>query len=176
MRKRLLELAAAMIVIGVPAGQAAAQNLTAEQQQALVSSPDPQLAANKRLVYDMYRIVLQAGRWQRIPEFIGPGYLQHNPNVASGPEALAAFIRHSRPERPIEEMLTVPLVSIVAERDLVVLNFARPEKDAAGKPYVTSWFDMFRVRDGKIVEHWDPALKSADALRLDPNSKRMPAE
>jgi predicted SnoaL-like aldol condensation-catalyzing enzyme len=27
------------------------------------------------------------------------------------------------------------------------------------RTYTTTWFDMFRVVDGKIVEHWDPATK-----------------
>jgi hypothetical protein len=28
-----------------------------------------------------------------------------------------------------------------------------------GETYTTTWFDMFRIADGKIVEHWDPAQK-----------------
>ena len=43
------------------AGLAFGPPKVAEDQQALLTSPDPQLAANKKLVYDMYRIVLQAG-------------------------------------------------------------------------------------------------------------------
>ena len=30
---------------------------------------------------------------------------------------------------------------------------------ADGKPYTTTWFDMYRIANGKIVEHWDSALK-----------------
>ena len=43
----------------------------AKDHAALLASDDPKLAANKRLVYDMYRIVLQAGIWERAGEFIG---------------------------------------------------------------------------------------------------------
>jgi len=32
-------------------------------------------------------------------------------------------------------------------------------KDKDGKPYTTTWFDMFRIANGKIVEHWDIARK-----------------
>ena len=32
-------------------------------------------------------------------------------------------------------------------------------KDKDGKPYTTTWFDMYRIANGKIVEHWDSALK-----------------
>lgn len=27
------------------------------------------------------------------------------------------------------------------------------------KKYTTTWFDMFRIEEGKIAEHWDSALK-----------------
>jgi predicted SnoaL-like aldol condensation-catalyzing enzyme len=51
------------------------------------------------------------------------------------------------------------LVSITAERDLVTLALVREGVDSNGEAFSTTWFDMFRVRDGKIVEHWDTAMK-----------------
>ena len=27
------------------------------------------------------------------------------------------------------------------------------------KKYTTTWFDMFRIENGKIAEHWDPAVR-----------------
>lgn len=144
---------------------------SAEAQQALLESPDPKLAANKRLVYDAYRQVVVGGHAELIEQYFTPEYIQHNPNVASGSEKLAAFIRGSRPARPIEKTIVLPLISIIAERDLVLLVFRRPETDAQGD-YVTTWFDLFRVENGKIAEHWDPALRSADMLKFDPNTKR----
>lgn len=155
----------------VPDGQTAP--VIAADQLALLASDDARIAANKRLCYDMYRTLLQAGQADRVGDFIGPDYIQHNPNVASGPEALAAFIRASRPLRPIEPTIALPLVAIVAERDMVLFAFVRPETDEAGNSYHSSWFDLFRIADGRIVEHWDPALKSAAMLTLDPNAKRI---
>jgi predicted SnoaL-like aldol condensation-catalyzing enzyme len=42
-----------------------------------------------------------------------------------------------------------------------VLSFAREYADPkdATKKYSTTWFDMFRLENGKIAEHWDPAQK-----------------
>jgi len=41
----------------------------------------------------------------------------------------------------------------------VVLAFVReaPDPKDAARKYTTTWFDMFRVADGKIAEHWDAA-------------------
>jgi predicted SnoaL-like aldol condensation-catalyzing enzyme len=139
-----------------------------EAQYALLRSDDPQLAANKKLVYDMYRTIVQGGNADRVAEFFTEGYIQHNPNVESGRDNLAAFLRGSRPARPVEETLTLPLVNIIAERDIVMLLFQRREKDERGE-YLTSWFDVFRIEDGKVAEHWDPALRSPEMLKFDPN-------
>jgi predicted SnoaL-like aldol condensation-catalyzing enzyme len=48
-------------------------------------------------------------------------------------------------------------VSVVAEGDLVVVSVVR-ELDDPRKPgtkYTTTWFDMWRILDGKADEHWD---------------------
>lgn len=137
----------------------------------LLASPDPQLAANKRLVYDMYRIVLQGGHWDRAHEFIAEDYIQHNPNAAQGLQGLIDYVRASRPVREIKDALDLPLITLVAESDYVMTSFVRPEKDAEGETYYTTWFDLFRIESGKIAEHWDPMLKS-DAP-IDPNDKRL---
>ena len=141
-------------------------------QENLLESPDRQLAANKRLVYDMYRAIVQGGQADRAIEFFTEAYIQHNPNIASGRDELERFLRGSRPARPLEDRIVLPLLDIIAERDMVLVVNQRPEKDAAGESYITTWFDYYRIEDGKIAEHWDPALKSADMLKFDPNSKR----
>ncbi|MBT2186834.1 nuclear transport factor 2 family protein [Sphingobium nicotianae] len=142
---------------------------TAEGQAALIASPDPKLAANKKLVYDMYRAIVQGGHAEMVAQFFTPEYLQHNPNVASGRDALAAFLRGSRPTRPITPTITLPILNIIAERDYVVVVSERPMKDDKGAAYLTTWFDFYRIEDGLIAEHWDPALKSTEMLKFDPN-------
>jgi predicted SnoaL-like aldol condensation-catalyzing enzyme len=138
---------------------------------ALLASPDPKLAANKRLVYDMYRIVLQAGRADRAREFIASDYIQHNPNAAQGLAGLVDYVRASRPEREILDTLDLPLVHLMAEGNHVATTFVRPEKDAQGETYYSSWFDLYRIENGKIAEHWDPMLKSDP--KIDPNTKKL---
>ena len=50
-------------------------------------------------------------------------------------------------------------------------SFVRPEKDADGETYYSTWFDLYRIDGGKIAEHWDPMLKSDP--KIDPNDKRL---
>jgi predicted SnoaL-like aldol condensation-catalyzing enzyme len=138
---------------------------------ALLASSDAQLAANKRLVYDMYRIVLQAGLWRRAGEFICDDYVQHNPNAGQGLAGVQDYIRKTRPQRPIADKLELPLINLIAERDMVMTAFVRPEKDATGETYYSTWFDLYRIEGGKIAEHWDPMLKSD--VPVDPNEKKF---
>ena len=148
---------------------------SAEAQQKLLESDDPQIAANKKLVYDMYREIVQGGHADRAEVYFTEEYIQHNPNVTSGRQALYDFIKGSRPARPIEPSIGLPLLNIIAERDMVLVVNQRPETDADGEPYITTWFDLYRIENGKIAEHWDPALKSKDMLKFDPNSTRRSA-
>jgi predicted SnoaL-like aldol condensation-catalyzing enzyme len=129
------------------------------RQQDLLPSGDAQLAANKKLVFDFWREVLQARHVDRAPLYLAEGYIQHNPNVATGRAAFMEFFGQTTPE-PIKETID-DLVRIVAEGDVVVLAFRRELPDLAreGQTYTTTWFDMFRVADGKIVEHWDYGTK-----------------
>ena len=145
--------------------------VVAEDHAALLASPDPRLAANKRLVYDMYRIVLQGGRADRAHEFIADDYVQHNPMAAQGLAGLVEYVRKTRPERDLAEKLELPLVHLMAEGDYVTTAFVRPEKDAKGETYYSTWFDLYRIENGRIAEHWDPMLKTD--VPIDPNTKRL---
>jgi predicted SnoaL-like aldol condensation-catalyzing enzyme len=145
-------------------------------QAALLQSADPKLAANKRLVYDMWRAIIQGGHTELAPRYFTEGYIQHNPNVASGRDALVKFMHESRPVRPIQPSITFPLIAIVAEGDLVVVatvSYA-PDPQNAAQRYASTHFDMFRIEDGKIAEHWDNLPKNPALLHNDPNVTNKP--
>ena len=127
------------------------------QQRAMLESDDPQLAANKRLVWNMWREFLQAGHIDAADKYLAPEYHQHNPNAETGLEGVKAYFRAvGREPEEVKDHID-RLVAMTAERDLVTLALVRPMKDKDGNDYTTTWFDMFRIRDGKIVEHWDTA-------------------
>jgi len=174
MTLRIVTALALALPVSLGGSPLAAQVISSpEAQQALLASPDPTVAANKRLVYDMYREIVQGGRAELAEKYFTPEYIQHNPNIESGRDALVAFIRGSRPARAIEPTIKLPLLNIVAERDYVLVISEKPQVDEEGEAYITSWFDFYRIENGKIAEHWDPALKSSEMIRFDPNTLRQ---
>jgi predicted SnoaL-like aldol condensation-catalyzing enzyme len=127
----------------------------------LLASSDPQLAANKKLVYDFWREVFEGGHVELAENYLAESYIQHNPMVPTGREGFVQFFSQFAQPKPIQDKVQMPLVNIVAEGDYVVLSFVSEVEDPnnAGQKYTTTWFDMFRIEDGKIAEHWDAALK-----------------
>jgi predicted SnoaL-like aldol condensation-catalyzing enzyme len=175
----------ARVLVGTLCAATAATGLALAQappvavadQLPLLQSADPTLAANKRLVFDFYRTVLNGGHAERAAEFLAPGYIQHNPNVQSGRDALVAYIRKTRPARPVPAQIAFPVIAITAEGELVTVATVSYEDDTQtpGSKYVTTHFDMFRVRAGRILEHWDNVGRSRASATRDPNVSNRPA-
>jgi predicted SnoaL-like aldol condensation-catalyzing enzyme len=135
--------------------------MVSKDQEKLLKSGDPKLAANKKLVYDFYRIVLRARRLELAEQYMKEDYMQHNPNAETGIKGFKDFFS-KLPGPPPPQLDTLPdLVAIQAEDDYVTLSFIREHDDPSkpGQKYSTTWFDMFRIEGGKIAEHWDPATK-----------------
>lgn len=72
----------------------------------------------------------------------------------------------ARVPKSVPSAIGVPVVAMVAEGDLVVLVTMRehPHPARPGRTYTTTWFDMFRVADGKLVEHWDAGTPDINHL------------
>ncbi len=134
-----------------------------QSPDSLLTATNPKLASNKRLVYDFYRIVLRGGQIESAEKFLSKDYIQHNPNIPTGRDALVKYLKSRQPKshkpKPVPKTLD-DVVAIVAEGDLVVISFVS-RKQEMDLEYTTTWFDMFRIKDGLIVEHWDNALRSS---------------
>lgn len=152
---------ACLFTLGILASPALAQLPVTlhPDQQALLQSDDPQLAANKKLVFDFWREVFQARNMALTPEYMAEDYMQHNPAVPTGRQAFMDFFGQFE-RRPVEPTID-DLVTMIAERDLVILAFRRELSDPQhpGQTYTTTWFDMLRIENGKIAEHWDFGTK-----------------
>ncbi len=148
----------------------------APDQAALLNSNDARLAANKKLVFDMWRAIIQAGRTDLAPQYFTESYIQHNPNVATGRDAMVAYMKQTRPVLPIEPKIAFPVIAIMAEGDLVMIATVShtPDPQAPGTRYAGTHFDMFRIENGKIAEHWDSVAKDPAALHYNPNEQNKP--
>ena len=82
-------------------------------------------------------------------QLVTPDYIQHNPQVPTGGDGLAGLI-------PLvaQSGMTVKTHRVLSEGDLVVLHSTFENADAFGAPTLAA-FDIFRVEDGKVAEHWD---------------------
>jgi predicted SnoaL-like aldol condensation-catalyzing enzyme len=129
-------------------------------QRTMLDSADAALAANKRLVFDMWREIVDAGV-ATSGRYFGTGFVDYSVLAGAGPDGFNARFNGRAPTAP-EQGIRAPVVAIVAEADLVVLVTMRehPHPSRTGVTYTTTWFDMFRIADGRIVGHWDAALRA----------------
>ena len=107
------------------------------------------LEANKKTVLEFYDAGLNRKDFDAAAKFFGPRYIQHNPMAPDGPEGfkgLVNFLREKFPDSHSE------IKRSFAEGDYVILHVhSVREKGSRGRAIV----DIFRLEDGKIVEHWD---------------------
>jgi predicted SnoaL-like aldol condensation-catalyzing enzyme len=108
------------------------------------------LDENKRVVRSYYEEAFNGGDPEgAVKRYVGNRYIQHNPQAADGPEAFVGFVKWIREEFP---ELHLDIKRMIAEGDLVVTHsHLQNYPDDRG----TAVVDLFRVENGKIVEHWD---------------------
>ena len=118
--------------------------------------------ANLKFVLDWWREVLEARHLDLAPKYQAVNYIQHNINVPTGRDGFVKFFSTlGPPVNPIPAKLTNPPTVQFAKGDYVVLIWEREAKDPvdASKTYRYNTYDMLRMQDGKVQEHWDYALK-----------------
>ncbi|MEV4163783.1 nuclear transport factor 2 family protein [Nonomuraea dietziae] len=101
---------------------------------------------NKQIVQEFVRLAFDEGRpAEAAARHVGSPYIQHNPQAPDGPEAFIGFLTQL-PD------LRLDVKRVIAEGDLVVVHSLMTMSDADRG---TAVVDIFRLEDGKIVEHWD---------------------
>jgi len=80
-----------------------------------------------------------------VDRYFSPHYVQHNPAIPNGPKAIANLIPTLKKDFLYEFGMAV------AEGDLVMVHGRYI--GWGPKPLVA--VDIFKVKDGKVVEHWD---------------------
>lgn len=111
---------------------------------------------NRALVKAFLYDVMQGNNLERTPEYFdGDRYIQHNTGIADGVSGLNAALANMAEQGIAMVYDTVHMV--LAEGNFVL---AVSEGSFAGVP--TSYYDLWRIEDGKIAEHWDVMETIAD--------------
>ena len=109
------------------------------------------LAANKKAVVEFYEKAINDKDFEAASKYLGSRYIQHNPVAADGAEGLKGFIGFLKSKFPNSKS---EIKRVIAEGDYVVLHVhAVREPGTRGRAII----DIFRLENGKIVEHWDVA-------------------
>lgn len=136
MTRIVLVLAATTLVLAMTSVQAA----DAQQQD-----------ANKKNVVEFYEKALNQKDFEAASRYLGPRYTQHNPVAADGPEGLKAFIQFLRDKFPNSRS---EIKRVFADGDYVIVHVhAIREPGTRGRAII----DIFKLENGKVVEHWDVA-------------------
>ena len=114
--------------------------------------------ANKALVLEGIKGVFIGRDPAVIDRLFSADYRQHNPQIPNGPAAIKALLGNLSPDFKYEPGLAM------ADGDYVSIHGRYT--GWGPKPMIA--VDIFRVADGKVVEHWDvmqeevPAAQSAN--------------
>ncbi len=116
---------------------------------------DALTARNKEIVRNFYTSVLIGRDADAAPKFLRPDYIQHNPQVPTGLKGFMDTFRE-RFAQKLPGDYKRELLNVVGDNDMVVTYVRQTwtsSKD--GQHHQALGFDMFRVQDGMIAEHWD---------------------
>lgn len=104
---------------------------------------------NKQVVSEFYEKAINQKDFTAAEFYLGSHYTQHNPLAADGKEGLKAFIAYLREQYPQSHS---EIKRIFADGDYVILHVhSIREPNTRGRAI----FDLFKLENGKIVEHWD---------------------
>ncbi|GAA0811058.1 nuclear transport factor 2 family protein [Colwellia asteriadis] len=103
---------------------------------------------NRQLVIAFYDAFFNKHQVHQAAEVVADNYIQHNPYVADGKAPFVGYFEGYFKDNPQSK---ATIVRSVADGDLVWLHVNSTD----GKGVSEAVVDIFRVENGKIVEHWD---------------------
>ena len=104
---------------------------------------------NKTLVKNFVNDILVNGKMEKLAGYFdGDNYIQHNPNIANGLSGLGKALEYMA-----SQGITMKYDRV--HRVLGEGNFVLTVSEGSFADKPTSFYDLFRVENGKIAEHWD---------------------
>ncbi|TWC06071.1 putative SnoaL-like aldol condensation-catalyzing enzyme [Bradyrhizobium macuxiense] len=132
-----------------PRTAVAALLLALASSSAMAAPSEAQQEANRKAVLTFYDKGLNQKDADAALAYVGNRYVQHNPGAADGPEGFRKFIGFLREKFPNSHS---EIKRSFVDGDYVILHVhAVREPGTRGNAIV----DIFKLEDGKIVEHWD---------------------
>ena len=121
---------------------------------------------NRKLVKNFLYDVMQGNHPEKTPDYFdGDAYIQHNTGIADGLSGLGTALA-ALAEQGIQ-MIYTTVHQVLAQGNFVL---AVSEGTFGGAP--TAYYDLWRVENGKIAEHWDVMETIADqSTRANDNGK-----
>ncbi|APG13859.1 putative SnoaL-like aldol condensation-catalyzing enzyme [Bradyrhizobium elkanii] len=105
--------------------------------------------ANRAAVLTFYEKGLNQKDADAALAYVGNRYVQHNPNAPDGPDGFRKFIGFLREKFPNSHS---EIKRSFVDGDFVILHVhSVREPGSRGRAIV----DIFKLENGKIVEHWD---------------------
>lgn len=116
---------------------------------AAVPAADRQAWDNRAIVTEFARLFyIERDVRGAFETYVAPDYIQHNPGLADGREAAIAALAPMFADRT----KTFTIKRILVDGDMAVIHVhVRPTPQSRG----AAVFDMYRLANGRIVEHWD---------------------
>ncbi len=106
--------------------------------------------ANKKTVKDFVEKVIINHEMDKLATFINPQkYHQHNPSIADGLDGFGAAMKYFAEKGLVMEF--TKLHKVLGEGNFVLTM----SEGKFGKGEHTAFYDLFRLENGQIVEHWD---------------------
>ena len=128
---------------GKPARKAAKRRVDA------LATERARLAANKKLVLAFYRKMIGDKDPDAARPYMAKRYIQHSAYAEDGFEGVAAFARKFKADFPRHRY---EVKKVIAEGNFVVLHLHGIN---GLSPHGEQVVDIFRVKNGKVCEHWD---------------------
>jgi len=117
---------------------------------------------NKEIVAEFYEKCFNNGDLSELDRFMRDDYRQHSPEVRDGKEGFTEFFRGFLALKPHAE-----IIKMTAEDDLVCVFFRCTFESGV----VAKVFDLYRLEDGKLAEHWDCTMRIDDMECMNSNGQ-----